>query len=150
MRPRKDATWGIGPSSNSVQPGPGSHRGCVMWVRCRPSRQRRLCYILVRARCTRRHTYTHFLSLARLTHLTDSIVRVSDRLVHLGRFIWTRVPNLPSQRNPNFFLTLAKIVSLVQSYKRREKETHELSERSNRSIKRHYKAQFAKCARGHL
>jgi hypothetical protein len=75
--------------------GPGSRLGCGPCVRCSPPRQRRPRFIPARARSTRRYTYTHFLSLAQLTHLSNSIGRVSGGLVHLGRFIWTRVPNLP-------------------------------------------------------
>jgi hypothetical protein len=62
----------LGPLSNSVHPGPASRLGCGPCVRCSPPRQRRLRSIPARARSTRRNTYTHFLSLARLTHLPNA------------------------------------------------------------------------------
>jgi hypothetical protein len=75
---------GVGPTSNSVLPGPGSRRDFVQWVRFRPPRQRYLRYILMRARSTCRYMYSHFSSLARHTSLTDSLLRGSERLVHLA------------------------------------------------------------------
>jgi hypothetical protein len=62
----------LGPHSNSAHPGPASRLGCGPCVRCSPPCQRRLRSNPSRARATSRNTFTHFLSLARLTHLPNA------------------------------------------------------------------------------
>jgi hypothetical protein len=88
-----------GSTANSVRPGPGSRRGHVQLVRCRPARQRCPPLHPVRASRTCAHTYIR-ISIARPLFSPDNCA--TTRQVSTGPsggFIWTRVPNLPSVYN---------------------------------------------------